>query len=33
MPAEAFVQTQSRTPLAYLLKPLREQMARAFRER
>ncbi len=33
MPAEAFVQTQSRTPLQYLLKPLREQMARAFRER
>ena len=33
MPAEAFLQTQARTPLAYLLKPLREQMARAFRER
>jgi HlyD family secretion protein len=33
MPAEAFVQTQERTPLQYLLKPLREQMARAFRER
>jgi HlyD family secretion protein len=33
MPAEAFVQTQTRTPLSYLLKPLREQMARAFRER
>jgi HlyD family secretion protein len=33
MPAEVFVQTQERTPLQYLLKPLREQMARAFRER
>jgi HlyD family secretion protein len=33
MPAEAFIQTHERTPLEYLLKPLREQIARAFRER
>ncbi|MEZ5785114.1 MAG: HlyD family type I secretion periplasmic adaptor subunit [Xanthobacteraceae bacterium] len=33
MPAEVFVQTGERTPLQYLLKPLREQIARAFRER
>jgi HlyD family secretion protein len=33
MPAEAFIRTQARTPLEYLLKPLREQVARAFRER
>jgi HlyD family secretion protein len=33
MPAEAFVQTNERTPLQYLLKPLQEQIARTFRER
>jgi HlyD family secretion protein len=33
MPTEVFIQTQERTPLEYLLKPLREQIARTFRER
>lgn len=33
MPAEAFISTQGRTPMQYLLKPLREQLARTFRER
>lgn len=33
MPAEVFVQTGERTPLEYILKPLREQIARTFRER
>jgi HlyD family secretion protein len=33
MPAEAFIQTDERTPLGYLLKPLLEQMARTVRER
>ena len=33
MPAEAFIQTYARTPLQYLLKPLRDQIARTFRER
>lgn len=33
MPAEAFIQTYPRTPLQYLLKPLRDQIARTFRER
>jgi len=33
MPAEVFIQTTARTPLQYLLKPLREQIARTFRER
>ncbi len=33
MPAELFIETQERTPLQYLLKPLREQIARTFRER
>ena len=33
MPVEAFIQTQERTPLQYLLKPLLEQVARTFRER
>ncbi len=33
MQADAFVQTESRTPLTYLVKPLRDQMGRAFRER
>ncbi|CAN0139630.1 unnamed protein product, partial [Phaeothamnion confervicola] len=33
MPAEAFIQTYARTPLQYLMKPLRDQIARTFRER
>lgn len=33
MPAEVFIQTRERTPLDYLMKPLREQIARTFRER
>ena len=33
MPAEVYIRTQDRTPLAYLLKPLNEQIARTFRER
>jgi HlyD family secretion protein len=33
MQAEIFVQTYPRTPLQYLIKPLKDQMARAFRER
>jgi HlyD family secretion protein len=33
MPVEAFVETDERTVLSYLLRPLEEQIARAFRER
>jgi HlyD family secretion protein len=33
MPVEAFVQTGDRTMLAYLIKPLHDQLMRAFRER
>ena len=33
MPAEVFIQTQARTPLQYLIKPLRDQIARSFHER
>jgi HlyD family secretion protein len=33
MQAEAFVQTEDRTPLQYIDKPLRDQIAKAFRER
>ena len=33
MPAEAFIRTQDRTPMQYLLKPLSDQIARTFRER
>ena len=33
MQAEIFIQTSARTPMQYLLKPLREQVAHAFRER
>jgi len=33
MPVETFIQTLARTPLEYLLKPLREQMGRTFQER
>ena len=32
MPVEAFIQTESRTMLSYLLKPLRDQVVRTFRE-
>ena len=33
MPAEIFIPTHPRTALEYLLKPLNEQVSRAFRER
>jgi HlyD family secretion protein len=33
MPAEAFIRTDERTPLSYLLKPLADQLAHAFREK
>ena len=33
MPVEAFVQTGERTMLAYLAKPLTDQLMRTFRER
>jgi HlyD family secretion protein len=33
MPAEIFVQTGERAVLSYLVKPLSDQIARAFRER
>src|ERR1700744_3200092 len=33
MPVEAFVQTGDRTMLSYLIKPLKDQLMRAFRER
>ncbi|MBS0519090.1 MAG: HlyD family type I secretion periplasmic adaptor subunit [Proteobacteria bacterium] len=33
MPVEAFVATRPRTALSYLVKPMRDQIARAFRER
>lgn len=33
MQAEVFVRTQDRTPFEFLVKPLRDQVARAFRER
>lgn len=32
MPADAFIQTDGRTPLSYLLKPVTEQLGRAWRE-
>lgn len=32
MPAETFIQTQQRTVLSYFMKPLSEQIARAFRD-
>jgi HlyD family secretion protein len=32
MPVEAFVQTGERTVLSYLMKPLHDQVVRAFRE-
>ena len=33
MPVEAFVHTGKRTALSYLMKPLRDQAARAFKEK
>lgn len=33
MQAEAFIQTEDRTPWQYIIKPLRDQTAKAFRER
>jgi HlyD family secretion protein len=33
MPVEAFIQTGERTMLAYLVKPLHDQLMRAFREK
>ncbi len=33
MPVEAFLQTSDRTVLSYLVKPLEDQVMRAFRER
>jgi HlyD family secretion protein len=33
MPVEAFIQTGERTVISYLLKPLRDQLMRTFRER
>jgi HlyD family secretion protein len=33
MPVEAYVQSASRTMMSYLVKPLRDQVSRAFRER
>lgn len=33
MPVEAFIQTDERTVLTYFVKPLRDQLSRAFRER
>jgi HlyD family secretion protein len=33
MPVEAFIQTGQRTVLSYLVKPMRDQLARAFREK
>ena len=32
MPAETFVQTEARTALSYLLKPLSDHIEKAFRE-
>lgn len=33
MPADAFIQMGGRTALSYLMKPLRDQAARAFKEK
>jgi HlyD family secretion protein len=33
MPVDAFIQTDARTVLSYLIKPLRDQIVKAFRER
>ncbi|HEX9857029.1 MAG TPA: HlyD family type I secretion periplasmic adaptor subunit, partial [Paracoccaceae bacterium] len=32
MPVEAFIRTDARTPLAYLVKPFTDYFSRAFRE-
>ncbi|MGL6209471.1 MAG: HlyD family type I secretion periplasmic adaptor subunit, partial [Paracoccaceae bacterium] len=32
MPVEAFIQTDARTPLAYLVKPFTDYFTKAFRE-
>ena len=32
MPAEVFIRTRERTALAYLMKPIADQLNRAFRE-
>jgi membrane fusion protein, type I secretion system len=33
MPVEAFIQTDERTVMSFLVKPLQDQIAKAFRER
>jgi HlyD family secretion protein len=33
MPVEAFIQTGDRTMISYLVKPLRDQLMRSFREK
>ena len=33
MPVDAFIQTDARTVVSFLVKPLRDQTAKAFRER
>jgi HlyD family secretion protein len=33
MPVEAFIQTGDRTLVSYLVKPLRDQLMRSFREK
>jgi HlyD family secretion protein len=33
MPAETFIQTEERTAMSYLLKPMTDQLTRAFREK
>jgi HlyD family secretion protein len=33
MQAEVFVRTEDRSPLEYIVKPLKDQIAKAFRER
>jgi HlyD family secretion protein len=33
MPVEVFIQTTERTVMSYLVKPLQDQIAKAFRER
>jgi len=33
MPVECFIQTEQRTVLSYLLKPVDDQVTRAFREK
>jgi HlyD family secretion protein len=33
MPVEAFIETGGRTMMSYLIKPLQDQLMRAFREK